>query len=197
MAEPCPTEYASSGRRARRFADLCGLMLLSARGRACSTGRFVQREYGTAAGREATDGVAQRNWWKRSKWKIRAGVAHEKITAMGYEIRARTGRVVARSRPRMPTAWRVFRRDLLGWACGRSTTSPTAGIDSGEQSILLWLAWSPFRVVLPLLDKSGCWPMWRCAGLGAMYLLTSTKNAEACLLDNSTHASGLESHLSQ
>jgi hypothetical protein len=155
--------------RARRFADLCGLMFLSARGRACETGRYVQREYGTDSGRSRSNcGGAQRNWWKRSKGKIRADVAHEKITAMGY---MRSERATGAGSGQIKTAY-------AHCSAGVSAGSPGLGMwaqydfadgrgSTAANSLgCFWLSWSPFRVVLPLLDKSGCWPIWRCARPG-------------------------------
>ena len=64
---------------------------------------------------------------ERSKGKIRADVAHEKITAMGYAGSERTTR---RAVARLKKAWhsgrrRVSARGSPSRACGRSTTSAT------------------------------------------------------------------------
>jgi hypothetical protein len=95
---------------------------------------------------------------ERSKGKIRADVAHEKITAMGYAGSERTTR---RAVARLKAAYlsgqrRVFRPWIPEpgmWAQYDFGDGPLAG---GAVTVLfcLWLAWSRFRVVLPLLDKS-------------------------------------------
>jgi len=95
---------------------------------------------------------------ERSKGKIRADVAHEKITAMGYAGSERTTR---RAVAELKAAWRAGRRRVFRpwipepgmWAQYDFGDGPLAG---GAVTILfcLWLAWSRFRVVLPLLDKS-------------------------------------------
>jgi transposase len=95
---------------------------------------------------------------ERSKGKIRADVAHEKITAMGYAGSERTTR---RAVARLKTAYQSGRRRVFRpwipepgmWAQYDFGDGPLAG---GAVTVLfcLWLAWSRFRVVLPLLDKS-------------------------------------------
>jgi hypothetical protein len=94
----------------------------------------------------------------RSKGKIRADVAHEKITAMGYAGSERTTR---RAVAGLKAAWAAGRRRVFRpwitepgmWAQYDFGDGPPAG---GAVTVLfcLWLAWSRFRVVLPLLDKS-------------------------------------------
>jgi len=95
---------------------------------------------------------------ERSKGKIRADVAHEKITAMGYAGSERTTR---RAVARLKEAWRAGRRRVHRpwipepgmWAQYDFGDGPLAG---GAATVLfcLWLAWCRFRVVVPLLDKS-------------------------------------------
>ena len=95
---------------------------------------------------------------ERSKWKIRADVAHEKITAMGYAGSERTTR---RAVARLKAAYRAGQRRVFRpwipepgmWAQYDFGDGPPVG---GAATVLfcLWLAWSRFRVVLPLLDKS-------------------------------------------
>ncbi len=95
---------------------------------------------------------------ERSKGKIRADVAHEKITAMGYAGSERTTR---RAVAWLKAAYRAGRRRVFRpwipepgmWAQYDFGDGPLAG---GAVTILscLWLAWSRFRVVVPLLDKS-------------------------------------------
>jgi hypothetical protein len=95
---------------------------------------------------------------ERSKGKVRADVAHEKIAAMGYTGSERTTR---RAVARLKAAWRAGRRRVFRpwvpepamWAQYDFGGGPRIG---GTATVLfcLWLAWSRFRVVLPLLDKS-------------------------------------------
>ena len=94
----------------------------------------------------------------RSRGKVRADVAHEKITAMGYGGSERTTR---RAVARMKASYAAGRRRVFRpwvpepgmWAQYDFGDGPRIG---GTPTILfcLWLAWSRFRVVLPLLDKS-------------------------------------------
>jgi hypothetical protein len=95
---------------------------------------------------------------ERSKGKIRADVAHEKITAMGYAGSERTTR---RAVAGLKAAWQAGRRRVFRpwiaepgmWAQYDFGDGPQAG---GAATVLfcLWLAWCRFRVVLPLLDRS-------------------------------------------
>jgi hypothetical protein len=95
----------------------------------------------------------------RSKGKVRADVAHGKITAMGYGGSERTTR---RAVAELKAAWHAGRRRVHRpwvaepgmWAQYDFGDGPLAG---GAATVLfcLWVAWSRFRVVLPLLDKSG------------------------------------------
>jgi len=96
---------------------------------------------------------------ERSKGKIRADVAHERIAAMGY---AGSGRTTRRAVAGLKRAYAAGRRRVHRpwvaepgmWAQYDFGDGPVVG---GAATILfcLWLAWSRFRVVLPLLDKSG------------------------------------------
>jgi hypothetical protein len=95
---------------------------------------------------------------ERSRGKVRADVAHETITAMGYAGSGRTTRrAVAQIKAhRAAGRRRVFRPWVPEpgmWAQYDFGDGPRIG---GKATILfcLWLAWSRFRVVLPLLDKS-------------------------------------------
>ena len=99
-----------------------------------------------------------RSWSSGRKGKIRADVAHEKITAMGYAGSERTTR---RAVAGLKAAWQAGRRRVFRpwiaepgmWAQYDFGDGPAAG---GAATVLfcLWLAWSRFRVVLPLCDKS-------------------------------------------
>lgn len=95
---------------------------------------------------------------ERSKGKIRADVAHEKITAMGYAGSERTTR---RAVARLKAAWRAGQRRVFRpwlpepgmWAQYDFGDGPRIG-DAVTILFCLWLAWCRFRVVLPLADKS-------------------------------------------
>ena len=122
---------------------------------------------------------------ERSKGKIRADKAHKKITAMGYAGSERTTR---RAVADLKVAWRAGRRRVHRpwiaepgmWAQYDFGDGPVVG---GAATVLFcfWLAWSRFRVVLPLLDKT--WPSvaaaidvaLRRAGGAPSYLLTDNE----------------------
>jgi len=95
---------------------------------------------------------------ERSKGKIRADVAHEKITAMGYAGSERTTR---RAVAGLKAAWQAGRRRVFRpwvaepgmWAQYDFGDGPRVG-STATILFCLWLAWSRFRVVVPLLDKS-------------------------------------------
>ena len=122
---------------------------------------------------------------ERSKGKIRADKAHEHIAAMGYAGSERTTRrAVAGLKQAYAAGRRRVHRPWVAepgmWAQYDFGDGPLAG---GAATILfcLWLAWSRFRVVLPLLDKSGP-SVWaaadvalRRAGGVPTYLLTDNE----------------------
>jgi hypothetical protein len=96
---------------------------------------------------------------ERSKGKIRADKAHEKITAMGYAGSERTTRrAVARMKQAYAAGRRRVHRPWVAepgmWAQYDFGDGPQV---AGVATVLfcLWLAWSRFRVVVPLLDKTG------------------------------------------
>jgi hypothetical protein len=103
----------------------------------------------------------------RSKGKIRADVAHDKIAAMGFAGSERTTR---RAVAELKRAWRAGRRRVFRpwipepgmWAQYDFGDGPRIG---GAPTILFcfWLAWSRFRVVIPLLDKTGTRPSPACS----------------------------------
>jgi hypothetical protein len=121
----------------------------------------------------------------RSKGKIRADVAHDKITAMGYRGSERTTR---RAVAGIKAAWQAGRRRVhRPWV---PEPGMWAQYDFGDGPLIgqvkttlfcWWLAWSRFRVVLPLLDKT--WPSvaaaidvaLRRAGGVPTYLLTDNE----------------------
>jgi transposase len=97
-------------------------------------------------------------WVDRSDGRIRADVVHEKLEAMGYPGSERTTRrVVAvvkeqwrRSSHRVYMPWITEPGLWLQW-------DYAAGPMVGGQRIVLfvaWLAWSRFRVVVPLRDRT-------------------------------------------
>lgn len=97
-------------------------------------------------------------WVEQSHGRVRADVAHDKLVAMGFTGSERTSR---RAVAEVKTAFRAGRRRVHRpwvpepglWAQYDFGDGPRIG---GTATILfcLWLAWSRFRVVLPLLDKS-------------------------------------------
>jgi hypothetical protein len=97
---------------------------------------------------------------ERSKGRIRADVAHEKITAMGY---AGSGRTTRRAVAGLKRAYAAGRRRVHRpwlaepgmWAQYDFGDGPRVG-QAATVLFCLWLAWSRFRVVIPLLDKT--WP---------------------------------------
>jgi hypothetical protein len=97
-------------------------------------------------------------WVERSAGQIGADVAHGKLLAMGYQGSERTTR---RAVAQAKRAWRAGRRRVyrpwipepglwVQWDWGQG---PEVG---GRQTLLwcAWLAWSRFRVVLPVWDRT-------------------------------------------
>jgi transposase len=97
-------------------------------------------------------------WVERSRGQIRADVAHERLVAMGYRGSERTTR---RAVARAKRAWRqqhgrrtrpwVTEPGLwMQWDYG---DGPEVG---GRRTVLFcaWLAWSRFRAVVPLWDRT-------------------------------------------
>ena len=122
---------------------------------------------------------------ERSKGKIRADKAHQKITAMGYRGSDRTTRrAVAALKVAWPAGRRRVHRPWIPepgmWAQYDFGDGPRIG-EAATVLFCLWLAWSRFRVVLPLLDKT--WPSvaaaidvaLRRAGGCPAYLLTDNE----------------------
>lgn len=97
-------------------------------------------------------------WVERSKGKVRADVAHERLLGLGYTGSERTTRraVAAVKRAYRAGRARVHRPWVTEpgmWAQYDFADGPVV---DGVKTILFcaWLAWSRFRVVLPLADKS-------------------------------------------
>jgi hypothetical protein len=93
----------------------------------------------------------------RSKGKIRADVVHRKVTAMGYRGSERSTR---RAVAEVKEAWRAGRRRRyrpwipepgmwMQWDWG---DGPVIG-GRKTQPFTAWLAWSRFRVVIPVRDQ--------------------------------------------
>jgi hypothetical protein len=97
-------------------------------------------------------------WVDRSRGKIRADVAHRKLVGLGFAGSERTTR---RAVAGLKAAWRAgHRRVHRPWVVEPGMwfqydfgTGPRVG---GMATLLFcaWLAWSRFRVVLPILDKT-------------------------------------------
>ena len=97
-------------------------------------------------------------WIERSKGKLRADVAHEKLVALGYAGSERTTRrAVARvkrdyrlGRVRVHRPWVTEPGMWLQYDFGDGPV-----IDGVRTTLFVaWLAWSRFRVVLPIRDKT-------------------------------------------
>src|SRR5215471_2037712 len=100
-----------------------------------------------------------RSWPGGARGKIRADKAHERIAAMGYAGSERTtGRAVAGLKQAYAAGRRRVHRPWVAepgmWAQYDFGDGPRIG-QAATILFCLWLAWSRFRVVLPLLDKSG------------------------------------------
>ncbi|HEU5003242.1 MAG TPA: IS21 family transposase [Actinomycetota bacterium] len=97
-------------------------------------------------------------WVDLSHGKIRADVAHDKLAALGYPGSERTTR---RAVAQVKASWRAGNRRVHRpwitepglWFQYDFGDGPAIG---GRRTILFcaWLAWSRFRVVLPILDRS-------------------------------------------
>jgi transposase len=123
--------------------------------------RDAGRRPATAAGRaRLLDPLLPKleEWVDRSRGKIRADVAHRKLVGLGFAGSERTTR---RAVAGLKAAWRAgHRRVHRPWVVEPGMwfqydfgTGPRVG---GVATLLFcaWLAWSRFRVVLPILDKT-------------------------------------------
>lgn len=97
-------------------------------------------------------------WIGRSNGRIRADVVHKKLLAMGYSGSARTTRrVVAALKAahdrRNRRVYKPWITEPGGWLQYDFGTGP---VIAGRPTVLFcaWLAWSRFRVVLALVDRS-------------------------------------------
>ena len=97
-------------------------------------------------------------WVDRSRGKVRADVAHEKLIALGYTGSERTTR---RAVAQAKAAYRAGRRRVHRpwvpepgmWFQYDFGDGPRVN-GVGTQLFCAWLAWCRFRVVLALLDKT-------------------------------------------
>jgi len=108
----------------------------------------------------STDGFVDKieEWVRRSDGKVRADVVHDRLVKLGYTGSERTTRRIVqhlkqqyrRQRHRVYKPWIPEPGLWLQYDFGD-------GPRIGAQKMVLfcaWLAWSRFRVILPLLDKS-------------------------------------------
>lgn len=114
----------------------------------------------TAERPKATDAFAQKidEWVERSNGKVRADVVHERLCAMGYTGSERTTRrVVSSLKAKYKRAsHRVYRPWIAEpglWLQYDFGQGPSV---DGVPTVLFcaWLAWSRFRVVLAIADRS-------------------------------------------
>jgi transposase len=110
--------------------------------------------------RPRVDAFAEKieEWVERSRGKIRADVAHQRLVAMGYMGSERTTRrAVADAKRRWRAAhgrrtrpWVVEPGLWMQWDYGEGP------VVEGSSTVLFcaWLAWSRYRVVLALRDRS-------------------------------------------
>lgn len=124
--------------------------------------RAVGRELGAeaVARSKVADAFADKivEWIDRSNGRVRADVVHDKLRAMGYRGSERTTRRVvaalkadhARRNRRVYKPWIT---EPGGWLQYDFGAGPVV---EGHSTLLFcaWLAWSRFRVILPLADKS-------------------------------------------
>ena len=97
-------------------------------------------------------------WVERSKGKVRADVAHEKLVALGYTGSERTTRrAVAKVKASYRAGHvRVHRPWVTEPGMWLQYDYGDGPVVDGAKTVLFvaWLAWSRFRVVLPLRDKT-------------------------------------------
>ena len=97
-------------------------------------------------------------WIERSGGRIRADVVHDKLKAMGYSGSERTTRRVvaalkATHHRRHHRIYKPWITEPGGWLQYDFGTGPVV---AGATTLLFcaWLAWSRFRVIIPLVDRS-------------------------------------------
>jgi transposase len=102
-------------------------------------------------------------WVDKSKGKVRADIAHDRLVAMGFTGTERTTRravAAAKARWRAGNA-RAYRPWItepglwVQWDWGKGPAVPGPdGKPRGTVLFCAWLAWSRFRVVLPAWDRT-------------------------------------------
>ena len=125
--------------------------------REAAGGEWRRREREPAhAAVPSTEKIAE--WVERSQGKVRADKVHERLVAMGYEGSERTTRrAVARAKAatraghaRALRPWVPEPGLWMQWDYGEGPK-----IDGKPTSLFCaWLAWSRYRVVLPLADRT-------------------------------------------
>lgn len=97
-------------------------------------------------------------WVEASKGKIRADVAHEKLLALGFNGSERTTRraVAAVKNAHRLGNTRVHRPWVAEPGMWLQYDFGDGPVVEGVKTVLFcaWLAWSRYRVVLPILDKT-------------------------------------------
>jgi len=130
------------------------------RGRVCRSpgGRCVVSAAGTAGAADRFLCGQVEEWVDRSKGKLRADVAHDKLVALGYVGSERTSRravaaVKAHHRLGRVRVHRPWVTEPGMWLQYDFGDGPMIG---GVRTTLFcaWLAWSRFRVVLAIRDKT-------------------------------------------
>ena len=123
-----------------------------------------------ALGTELTEGPALRSkvacafadkiteWIERSSGRVRADVVHDKLVAMGYTGSERTTRRVVAA---LKAAYehdhhRVYKPWITEPGAWLQYDFGTGPVIDGAAVVLFcaWLAWSRFRVIIPLADRS-------------------------------------------
>ncbi len=102
-------------------------------------------------------------WIERSKGKVRADVVHERLVGLGY---IGTDRTTRRAVAEAKAAWRAGHRRTyrpwitepglwlqFDWGEGPRVPGPD-GVPRRTLLFCAWLAWSRFRVVIPVWDQS-------------------------------------------
>lgn len=150
--------------------DLTGSYRTAAELAGCSHHTVVRyvalREHGTAPeeGQTSRERLIDpylpkiEEWIERSSGKLRADVAHEKLTALSYEGSERTTRravsaaksAYEEGRRRVYRPWITEPGMWMQWDFGEGPAV------NGRRTYLFcsWLAWSRYRVVYPIWDRS-------------------------------------------
>ena len=97
-------------------------------------------------------------WIERSTGKVRADVIHERLVAMGYTGSERTTRrvVAAMKRAYRHQHHRIYKPWIPEPGLWLQYDFGDGPVVDGAKTVLFcaWLAWSRFRVVLPLVDRT-------------------------------------------